>query len=123
MINYFEVILVLVIIALGAWIWKLYQNKQEGEREASALEKEKDEYADLGKGLEEYNKKMQEKREAAINKIIEMLSEKKKIGSGDVADALRVSSRTAVRYLDEIEKQGMARQVGRVGKSVFYTRK
>jgi len=123
MINYFEVILVLVIIALGAWIWKLYQNKQEGEREASALEKEKDEYADLGKGLAEYNKKLQEKREAAINKIIEMLSEKKKIGSGDVADALRVSSRTAVRYLDEIEKQGMARQVGRVGKSVFYTRK
>jgi len=123
MINYFEVILVLVIIALGAWIWKLYQNKQEGEREASALEKEKDEYADLGKGLAEYNKKLQEKREAAINKIIEMLSEKKKIGSGDVADALRVSSRTAVRYLDEIEKRGMARQVGRVGKSVFYTRK
>ena len=122
MINYFEVILVLVIIALGAWIWKLYQNKQEGEREASALEKEKDEYADLGKGLAEYNKKLQEKREAAINKIIEMLSEKKKIGSGDVADALRVSSRTAVRYLDEIEKRGMARQVGRVGRSVTYKR-
>lgn len=122
MVNYFEVVLILVIVAMGFWAWMLYQDKQKGEQERVALEMERQEYEEIGKGLLGYQEKLQEKKELAKAKILDMLSEKDRIGTDEIANALKISSRTAVRYLDELEQEGKARQVGNVGKSVFYTK-
>ena len=42
------------------------------------------------------------------------------LSNTDIRAALGVSSRTAVRYLDELEKEGKVEQVGKVGHSVTY---
>ncbi|MBU2530158.1 MAG: winged helix-turn-helix transcriptional regulator [Elusimicrobia bacterium] len=122
MINYLEIGLVLVIVGLGFWVWKLYQDKKQNDKEVKLLEKERDEYADFGNGLEEYNKKMRGKKNEAKNKILEMLEAKGKISNRDIASSLKVSARTAIRYLDELEADGQARQAGKTGKSVFYSK-
>jgi len=70
--------------------------------------------------LAEYNKKRQEKKEKAKNKIVELLAEKGKISHSDIAKEFKLKRATVVRYLDELEQEGRAKQVGRVGQSVFY---
>ena len=40
------------------------------------------------------------------------------ISNSEIRKALGVSSRTAVRYLDELEKEGKVEQVGKIGHAV-----
>ncbi|MDP3999090.1 MAG: HTH domain-containing protein [bacterium] len=44
----------------------------------------------------------------------------KELSNAEIRKALGVSSRTAVRYLDELEKEGKVEQVGKIGHSVTY---
>lgn len=124
--SYFEVVLVLVIVALGFWVWKLYQDKRQNESEIKALEKEKNEYEELGKGLTEYQQKLQEKKEQAKVKIMDMFTLRQtqgkegKISNKEMASALGVSRATVARYFNELEAEGKAEQVGKSGRNVFY---
>ena len=118
----YYLVLILIIVAMGFWVWYLIKQKKENEKEILALEKEKDELADFGKGLEEYNKKMQEKKEQAKEKIMGLLGNKEKISNTDVVGAIDVSKNSAVRYLDELEADGKVKQVGETGRAVFYTK-
>ena len=118
--NYVILILVLVIIGMGLWIWYLLRNKKEDERELTLVGKEKDEYAEMGKGLAEYNQKMQEKKNQMKAKILEMLKAKPKISNRDIAESLEIGRIQVIRYMDELEKEGKARQVGKSGRNVFY---
>ena len=120
MVSFFEVVLVLIIIVLLWVIWKCYQKNEADKKEILALEKEKNEITDFGNGLEEYNKKMQEKKEQAKEKIMGLLENKDKISNQDAVKLLGISSATSVRYLDELEKEGSIKQVGKTGKKVFY---
>lgn len=43
-----------------------------------------------------------------------------KIANNDVEKLVGVSDTTAERYLDELEKEGKIRQVGKTGKFVYY---
>ncbi len=52
--------------------------------------------------------------------ILAMLQEKPEISNSDIRKALGVSSRTVVRYLDELEKEGKVEQVGKIGNAVTY---
>lgn len=70
--------------------------------------------------LTDYNRKRQEKKEKAKNKIVEFLAEKGRISHSDIAKQLKLKRTTVVRYLDELEQEGKAKQVGKVGQSVFY---
>lgn len=115
-------VLVLIIVGLALWVWYLLKSKKDGEAEVAALQKEKDELAGLGSGLEEYRNKLQEKKEQAKVKILELLNLKQKISHKDVAKELGASRTTVVRYLDDLEKEGKVRQVGGVGQGVFYTK-
>ena len=47
----------------------------------------------------------------------------KKIVNNDIEKLLGVSDATATRYLDELEKEGKVRQVGKTGNAVYYTLK
>ena len=118
----YYVILVLIIVVMGIWIWYLQKRNKENEKEISALEKEVKETADLGGGLEEYNKKMQDKKEHAKEKIMELFKDKEKISHKEVVKALNISKNTVIRYLDALEAENKIKQVGKTGQSVFYTK-
>ena len=45
---------------------------------------------------------------------------KSELSNSDIREALGVSPRTAVDYMDELEKEGKVEQVGNVGQSVAY---
>ena len=56
-------------------------------------------------------------------KILVFAQEHGKIQNNDVENLVEVSSATAERYLDELEKEGELIQHGEIGQSVFYTPK
>jgi Fic family protein len=47
-------------------------------------------------------------------------SETGKITNNDIEKLLGVSDTTATRYLDELEKEGLIKQVGKTGNAVYY---
>jgi len=44
----------------------------------------------------------------------------KQVTNNEIQDLLDISDATATRYLEELEKEGVIRQVGETGRSVFY---
>lgn len=61
-----------------------------------------------------------EQKEKAKAMILKILAKKKKITNDDVENLLGISNTSAWRYLDELEKEGKIKQVGRTGRSVYY---
>lgn len=55
-----------------------------------------------------------------LNKIMRLFNTKPHLTNEDVQKLLRVTDRTARRYFDELEKDGRVKQVGEVGRGVFY---
>lgn len=118
----YYIVLVLIIIALAFWVWKLYGDKKEGEQEVEAIKKESQEYKAIGQGLAEYNQKLQEKKNLAKEKILEMFSKTKKLSNKEIAKELLVSRDTVITYLDELEGEGKVKQIGKSGRNVFYSK-
>lgn len=121
--NYFEIILLVIILALGFLVWVLMKKKKESEKEGAFLVKEKDEYLELGRGLTEYNQKLQDKKRLAKEKVLELFKNKAKVSHSQLAEVLNISRTTTVRYLDELEKEGKIKQIGKVGQKVYYISK
>ena len=64
-----------------------------------------------------------EERKANIEKLEKFVTGKStedKITNDEVQKLLKVSDATAERYLDELEKKGLLKQSGKIGKYVFY---
>ena len=59
-------------------------------------------------------------KEVRKQKALAMIREKGDLSNSEIRKALGVSSRTAVRYLDELEKEGKVEQVGKIGQGVTY---
>ena len=66
--------------------------------------------------------KQQEEKEENKRKTVELFNTKHQIANDDVENSLGVSDATATRYLDELEKEGKIRQVGKTGRYVSYER-
>lgn len=62
------------------------------------------------------------KKRENLEKIRVLFAERKRLANNEVEKFLGVSDATATRYLDELEKEGFIRQVGRTGKHVYYER-
>lgn len=60
------------------------------------------------------------RKNANKEKIIAFLRGKGEASNEEIRGHLGVSRRSAVRYLDELEKEGKAEQVGKTGHSVIY---
>ena len=60
------------------------------------------------------------RKNANKEKILKFFAEKNEVSNADIREYLKVASRTAVKYMDELEKEGKAEQVGSVGRSVTY---
>ena len=59
-------------------------------------------------------------KEARKQKALAMIQERDEVSNSEIRKALGVSSRTAVRYLDELEKERKVEQVGKIGHGVIY---
>ena len=59
-------------------------------------------------------------KEARKQKALAMFVDKSELSNSEIRKALGVSSRTAVRYLDELEREGKVEQVGKIGHTVTY---
>lgn len=60
------------------------------------------------------------RKEANKAKALTFLRERGEASNTELREHLSVASRTLVRYMDELEREGGAEQVGRAGKSVTY---
>ena len=59
-------------------------------------------------------------KEARKQKALALFEEGKELSNAEIRKALGVSSRTALRYLDELEKEGKIEQVGKIGHAITY---
>ena len=94
-------ILGLVVGGAGVWLFFKFKNRKKkiGLIEKQRREKEQDKKAILG---------ILETQTPLTNNHIEQL--------------LGISDATATRYLEELEKEGLVRQVGKTGSGVYYER-
>lgn len=53
-------------------------------------------------------------------KILALLAERDSASNHDIREALKISDRTVIRYMDELEKEGRVEQVGNTGRGVAY---
>jgi predicted HTH transcriptional regulator len=60
------------------------------------------------------------KKQSNLDKVLELLRERGELTNAQLREVLGVSSRTAVRYMDTLEEQGMVEQVGLVGHATTY---
>ncbi len=67
-------------------------------------------------GLSETEKEKQEN----LEKIKIYIKTHKKITNNEIEKYLKVSNATAERYLDDLEKEGLLKQIGKTGKYTYY---
>lgn len=60
------------------------------------------------------------RRQKKLEKIMELVRQKGKIKNEEVCKLLRVSRTSAFRYLNDLERQGKLKQIGKTGHEVFY---
>jgi len=110
-------LVVLITIALLAWSFAFEAGFSRGRRIA------RKEFEEAEREIEKsgYDPKVLEK-EARKRKIMEFFgsSLNRKATNNDIEELLGVSDATATRYLDELEKEGLIKQVGKTGNAVYY---
>ena len=97
--------------------------EEETRKQLERTEKEREEEercAAQSRGLEEYNQKLAERKEKLKSQILQLFDHAKEITNSDVGEALNIPSRSAVRYLEELEQEDKIRQVGDIGRGVRY---
>lgn len=107
--DYLYIVLVLIIVGLGVWVFWLYKEKKQGGCEC-----------DQEEDKETLMERQAREKQANKKKILEFMEGKERIANDDVEQLLGVSDATAERYLDELEKEGLLRQVGRTGRHTYY---
>lgn len=100
--NQVWVFVIGVVLGMLA-VWIIMRNKQAG-------------------GSLDLIEKQAEQKAEHLQRIMQLLLNYDKITNEDVRKELGVSDATAVRYFDELEKQGKVRQVGKTGKYTFYSK-
>lgn len=60
------------------------------------------------------------KKRENLEKVRQLFAGQGRVANDDVEKLLGVSDATSTRYLDELEKEGFIRQVGKTGKYVYY---
>ena len=98
------------------------RNKRRNEEESVDIEVEveKRQKKIVGKLLERARATIQLRKVRKLHRVLELFNEQEKVTNEDVRKLLRVSNRTARRYFDHLEEKGRIKQVGDVGKGVYY---
>ncbi len=59
-------------------------------------------------------------KEARKSRVLELLAEHGELGNEDIREYLGVSRNTVIRYMNELETEGKAKQIGVTGHAVVY---
>jgi predicted HTH transcriptional regulator len=105
------IIITILLLAVIVLTTALMEAKKYGT-------KTKEELVDICNTVFDQNIKKQEN----LAKILTMFETDSELTNTEIRNALKVSSRTVVRYMDELEKEGKVMQVGKVGYTVTYRR-
>ncbi|QQG42460.1 MAG: HTH domain-containing protein [Candidatus Giovannonibacteria bacterium] len=105
-------ILVIILLAFAIWVLVIFARKEAGKHGTNA----KEEFVGICKSAVE----TASQKEARKQKALAMFQEKQELSNSEIREHLGVSSRTAVRYLDELEREGKIEQVGKIGHAVTY---
>jgi len=107
-ISLFIIALVIIIVVFALAV----SRKEAGKHGTSTGE----EFVGICRSAVETASQKEERKQKALA----MLQEKGDLSNSEIRKALGVSSRTAVRYLDELEREGKLEQVGKIGHAVTY---
>lgn len=69
---------------------------------------------------DDYLSELEKKKAENLQKMRGYIKGKEKITNGEIEKLLGVSDATTIRYLDELEKEELLKQVGKVGQAVYY---
>ncbi|MBI2514940.1 HTH domain-containing protein [Candidatus Wolfebacteria bacterium] len=107
-------ILISIIIFLAAAVVALvvFARKEAGKHGTSV----KEEFVGICASAIETASQKEARKESALA----YLRSRGELSNSEIRKALGVSSRTAVRYLDELEAEGKVEQVGKIGHTVTY---
>jgi len=109
--NYIILIIAGIVgVALGTYLARRRRAGKEGGEPLTPPER-------IGLVEKQARKKEENKR-----KITEFFgaAQNNRVVNDDIENLLGVSDATATRYLDELEKEGIIRQIGKTGKHVYY---
>lgn len=73
-----------------------------------------------GKKKEWLIERQAREKEENKQRILRILETQTPLTNNHIEQLLGISDATATRYLDELEKEGKIRQVGKTGKHVYY---
>jgi Fic family protein len=114
-------VLILLILLLLIWLFLVAiafsmgfsSGREKARKEARKAEKEIEEHGQDIKTLE---------KEARKRKIMEFFgtSLNHEATNNEIEELLEISDATATRYLDELEEEGLIKQVGKTGHAVYY---
>ncbi len=107
--------IILIIVGIAGVIFGTYFGRRHPPATLSRSEG--------GQGKAEKESKAREdveKKRENLEKVRQIFSGQGRVANDDVEKLLGVSDATATRYLDDLEKEGLIRQIGRTGKHVYY---
>ncbi|MBM2820747.1 MAG: deoR-type protein [Candidatus Berkelbacteria bacterium] len=104
-------IAILVGVMAGIIIGLFLKRSPKSRGKASALETE---------GRVGLTNELIEEKQKNLEKARAFIRGKEKITNDDLQKELGVSDATIVRYLNDLEAEGLIRQVGKTGQSVYY---
>ena len=103
---------VIIILVAAVGVLAIYARLEAKKHDTSA----KEEFIGICASAIETASQKEERKQ----KTLALFRERNKLSNSEIREALGVSSRTAVRYLDELEKEGKVEQVGKIGHTVTY---
>ena len=117
--NYLNLIIIGIAgIVLGTYLGRLASAKATAKQRRK-VEKEGKPFGEA-QSREPLVEKQAREKEENKRKILEFFESRERVANDDIEALLGVSDATATRYLDELEKEGLIRQVGKTGKYVYY---
>jgi len=115
-----DLITILILTGLAVFLYIENRRLRQDIARRAVEEDARVECAIESSGLDDYNARLQEIKEERKAKILEFLKEAGSLSSGDIAEMLEVSRSTALRDLNELEKEGRLTQKGTLGRFVRY---
>ena len=119
-----QILLFIIALVIIIVIFVLVISRREAGKHGTNA---KEEFVGICKSAVETASQKEERKQKALVMIQERSAfaqgsgeTKGAISNSEIRKTLGVSSRTAVRYLDELEKEGKVKQVGKIGHAVTY---
>jgi len=109
--------IILIIAGICGMVVGSYLGKRQRVKKARALKK-----SEPADNLQATNEQATKEKAENKQKIMEFFatSLNYEATNNDIEELLEISDATATRYLDELEKEGLIKQVGKTGVSVYY---